>query len=103
MISLDDVLTDISLYWFGESLTGSLRLYKENRLRPLVFEAGERIGPPLGVSVFPKEIAMPPRSWVERVFDVRRWTEMPASGHFAALEKPELLATELRAFFRSFR
>ncbi len=103
VISLDDILTDISLYWFGNSLTGSLRLYKENRLRPLTFGAGERIKPPLGVSLFPKEIAMPPRSWVERVFDVRRWTEMPGGGHFAALEKPDLLAAELRAFFRPFR
>lgn len=102
-ISLDDILTDISLYWFGNSLNGSLRLYKENRAHPLTFEAGERIRPPLGVSLFPKEIAMPPRSWVERVFDVQRWTEMPAGGHFAALEKPDLLAAELRAFFRPFR
>lgn len=103
VIPLDDVLTDISLYWFSDSLTGSLRLYKENRLRPLTFESGERVKPPLGISVFPQEIAMPPRSWVERVFDVRRWTEMPAGGHFAALEKPHLLASELRAFFRPFR
>lgn len=102
-ISLDDLLTDISLYWFGDALTGSLRLYKENRLRPLAFEQGERVEPPLGVSVFPREIAMPPRSWVERVFDVHRWTEMPAGGHFAALEKPDLLAAEMRAFFRPFR
>ncbi len=103
VISLDDVLTDISIYWFSGSLTASLRLYKENRLRPLVFEAGERVKPPLGVSVFPREIAMPPRSWVERVFDVRRWTKMPAGGHFAALEKPDLLAAELREFCQPFR
>ncbi len=103
VIPLDDLLTDISLYWFGNSLAGSLRLYKENRLRPLTFDEGERVGPPLGVSVFPREIAMPPRSWVERVFDVHRWTEMPAGGHFAALEKPDLLAAEMRAFFRPFR
>ncbi len=103
VIPLDDLLTDISLYWFGDSLAGSLRLYKENRLRPLTFDQGERVEPPLGVSVFPREIAMPPRSWVERVFDVHRWTEMPAGGHFAALEKPDLLAAEMRAFFRPFR
>jgi pimeloyl-ACP methyl ester carboxylesterase len=103
VISLDDALTEISLYWFGDSLIGSLRLYKENRLQPLTFGAGERVKPPLGVSLFPHEIAMPPRSWVERVFDVRRWTEMPAGGHFAALEKPDLLAAELRTFFRPLR
>lgn len=103
VISLDDVLTDICLYWFGDGMTGSLRLYKENLRRPLAFETNERIKPPLGIAVFPREIAMPPRSWVERVFDVRRWTNMPAGGHFAALEKPELLAAEIRAFFRPLR
>jgi pimeloyl-ACP methyl ester carboxylesterase len=103
VISLDNLLTDICLYWFGDGVTGSLRLYKENRRCPLAFEPNERIKPPLGVAVFPREIAMPPRSWVERVFDVGRWTDMPAGGHFAALEKPKLLAAELQAFFRPLR
>lgn len=96
-------MTGISLYWFSDSLVGSLRLYKDNRLHPFTFGAGEQVKPPLGVSRFPKEIAMPPRSWLERVFDVRRWNEMPAGGHFAALEKPDQLAAELRSFYRPFR
>ncbi len=103
VIPLDTLLTDISLYWFSDSLTASLRLYKENRLRPLVFAPGERVTTPLGVALFPCELPMPPRSWVERVFDVCRWTPMPAGGHFAALEQPELLAEDIRAFFRPFR
>src|SRR6185312_14632175 len=96
-------LTDICLYWFGNTLDASLRLYKENRLCPLVFPPGERIKPPLGVAVFPRELPMPPRSWMERVFDVQRWTPMPRGGHFAALEQPELLVDEIRAFFRPLR
>ncbi len=88
VFSLDTMLTDISLYWFGHSLQASLRLYKENRLNPLVFSAGERVIPPLGMSHFPCELPTPPRSWLERVFDVRRWTSMPRGGHFAALEQP---------------
>lgn len=103
VISMDSLLTDISLYWFSDNLTASLRLYKENRLRPLSFAPGERIRPPLAVALFPHELPMPPRSWVERVFDVRRWTEMPSGGHFAALEQPELLAQDIRAFFRPLR
>ncbi len=103
VVSMDTLLTDISLYWFGGSLNASLRLYKQNRLRPLVFAPGERIIPPLGMALFPHELPMPPRSWVERVFDVRRWTQMSAGGHFAALEQPELLAGEIRAFFRPLR
>jgi len=103
VISVDTLLIDISLYWFGDSLTASLRLYKENRLRPLTFAWGERVAPPLGVALFPRELPMPPRSWVERVFDVRRWSPMPAGGHFAALEQPDLLADDIRAFFRPLR
>lgn len=100
---LDMLLTDISLYWFADSLNASLRLYKENRLSPLAFEPRERVRPPLGVALFPRELPMPPRSWVERIFNVTRWTQMPAGGHFAALEQPELLAQDIRAFFRPLR
>jgi pimeloyl-ACP methyl ester carboxylesterase len=103
VFSLDTLLADICLYWFSDSLGASLRLYKENRLAPLAFEPGERVAPPLGVAVFPHELPMPPRSWVERVFEVARWTEMPAGGHFAALEHPQLLAADIRAFFRPLR
>lgn len=102
-IPVDTLLTDICLYWFGNTLDASLRLYKENRLCPLAFPPGERIKPPLGVAVFPRELPMPPRSWLERVFDVQRWTQMPRGGHFAALEQPELLVDDIRAFFRSLR
>jgi pimeloyl-ACP methyl ester carboxylesterase len=101
--SLDTLLTDISLYWFSDSVAVSLRLYRENRLDPLAFKAGERVTPPLGVALFPRELPMPPRSWVERVFDVRRWTTLPAGGHFAALEQPRDLVNDIRAFFRPLR
>lgn len=103
VISMDALLTDISLYWFSDSLTSSLRLYKENRLFPLAFAAGERVTPPLGMALFPRELPTPPRSWVERVFNVTRWTPMQAGGHFAALEQPHLLAEDIRAFFRPLR
>ena len=103
VIAIDTLLADIALYWFSDSLSTSLRLYKENRLAPLTFETGEKVVPPLGVAVFPKELPMPPRSWLERIFDVRQWTTMPAGGHFAALEQPELLADDIRAFYRPLR
>lgn len=103
VFDLDTLLTDISLYWFSDALVASLRLYKENRLDPLAFGSGERVVPPIGVAIFPRELPMPPRSWVERVFDVRRWAVMPRGGHFAALEQPDLLAEEIRQFFRSLR
>jgi pimeloyl-ACP methyl ester carboxylesterase len=102
-VPLDLLLTEIALHWFGDGPGAALRLYKENRQRPLHFAPGERIVPPVGVALFPCELPMPPRSWVERVFDVRRWTPMPHGGHFAALEQPELLAEDIRAFFRPLR
>jgi len=58
---------------------------------------------PAALAIFPKEIPMPPRKYVERVFDVAQWTEMPRGGHFAAVEEPQLLAEDVRRFFRRFR
>jgi pimeloyl-ACP methyl ester carboxylesterase len=103
VFSMDELLTDVSIYWFGHMLDASLRIYKENRLEPLTFEVPERVETPLGVAAFPHELPTPPRSWLERVFNVQRWTPMPKGGHFAALEQPELLAEDIRAFFRPLR
>lgn len=103
VFTLDDLLTNISVHWFSGTPDAALRLYKENRFHPLAFEPGERVRPPLGVALFPRELPLPPRSWLERVFDVRRWTPMPRGGHFAALEEPDLLAADIRAFFRPLR
>ena len=100
-VHLDTLLANISLYWFTGTVGSSFRMYVEGRARPMAPQ--EAVKPPLGVALFPKEIAMPPRSWAERCFDVRRWTGMPAGGHFAALEQPQLLAEEIRAFFRPLR
>ena len=100
-IALDVLLANISLYWFTGSIGSSFRMYVEGRARPMALN--ERVTPPLGVALFPFELPMPPRSWVERSFDVHQWTTMPAGGHFAALEQPHLLAEEIRAFFRPLR
>ena len=103
LFTMDELLTNISIYWFGRIVDASLRMYKENRLRPLTFAASERVTTPLGVAAFPRELPTPPRSWVARVFNVQRWTLMPRGGHFAALEQPTLLAEDIRAFFRPLR
>ena len=61
--------------------------------------AGERIEAPAAAADFPAEIVRPPREWAERIFsDLRRWTEMPRGGHFAAFEEPELLADDVIEF-----
>ena len=100
---MDAVLRDVSIYWFGGMIDASLRIYRENRLAPLSFEPGDRIEPPMAMALFPAEMPTPPRSYVERVFNVERWTHMPRGGHFAALEQPQLLAEDIRTFFRPLR
>jgi microsomal epoxide hydrolase len=62
-----------------------------------------RIEVPTAYAAFPREIVRPPRSMAERMFNIQRWTPMQAGGHFAALEEPERLAGDIRAFFRPFR
>ena len=54
---------------------------------------------PAGFAPFPKDLVTPPRAWAERFFNVRRWTEMPRGGHFAAMEEPELFVQDLRSMF----
>ncbi len=103
-IPRDEVLANVTLYWLTGTIGSSMRLYYEARHRPLHLAAGERVRVPTGFALFPGETpANPPRSWVERGYDLARWEEMPRGGHFAAWEEPDLLAAELRDFFRPLR
>jgi pimeloyl-ACP methyl ester carboxylesterase len=78
-------------------------LYYETQRQPWTLKQDERIEVPTAMAVFPKELSHPPREWGERSFNLQRWTEMPSGGHFAALEEPDLLAEDIRAFFRPLR
>jgi pimeloyl-ACP methyl ester carboxylesterase len=100
---LDELLTNVAVYWFSGNVAATLRMYQENARQPLRFGSGERIGPALSYARFPGEIINPPREWVERVFNVARWTEMPVGGHFAALEQPRALASDIHEAFSVFR
>ncbi|MDV2480726.1 epoxide hydrolase [Methanoculleus sp. Wushi-C6] len=101
--SKDDLLTNIMIYWATETIASSVRLYYENvHALPLDF-LEQRIDVPMGMAVFPKDFIPPPREWVERRLNVQRWTEMPRGGHFTAMEEPELLAEDIRTFFRPLR
>jgi pimeloyl-ACP methyl ester carboxylesterase len=86
--TLDEVLTHVTLYWVTRTATSSVRLYYENRLRPVHLREGERIRAPTAIARFPLEVPMPPLSWIKRGYDVERYTEMPSGGHFAAWEEP---------------
>lgn len=98
-ISRDDLLTNLTTYWVTGTAGSSARLYAETARLPRAVP-DERVEVPTAVARFPHEITRPPRSWVEAAFDLRRWTVMPRGGHFAALEQPELLVDDVRAFVR---
>ncbi len=94
----DDLLTNISVYWFTQSITSSARIYYENRAVPLTEPLGY-VSVPTAGAIFPKEIYLTPRLWAEQSYNIVRWTEMPRGGHFAAMEEPQLLIDDIRAFF----
>ena len=99
----DELLTIVTIYWVTQTISSSTRMYFENQKNLWVMGKDEKVPAPAGMAMFPQEISKPPREWGERSYDVRRWTEMTQGGHFAALEEPQLLAEEVRAFFRDFR
>jgi epoxide hydrolase len=101
--SKDELLTNIMLYWVTGTITSSMRLYYEYRRGEAGPPAGQRVEVPTAFAEFPAEILPAPRAWVERVYNVVRWTEMPRGGHFAALEQPALLAADVRAAFAGQR
>jgi len=105
-IGRDRLLATLTLYWVTGTITSSMRMYFEHRRHATPLTAGRPIPVPAGFAVFNNEFVpepRPPRELVERYFQVARWRELPRGGHFAAIEEPELLAEEIRAFFRPLR
>ena len=98
----DELLTNIAIYWFTNTITSSTRIYLENRNTPAI-KPMEFINVPTGAAIFPAEIFITPRSWAEASYDLRHWAVMEEGGHFAALEQPELYLNDLREFFRLLR
>ena len=96
----DELLTNIMIYWVTGTIGSSIRMYYENShtLPPI-----GRIDVPTGIALFPADILPPPQESAERRMQIARWTSMPRGGHFAAMEEPELLADDIRAFFRPLR
>jgi microsomal epoxide hydrolase len=101
VFSRDTLLTNIMFYWAPNAVASSARMYYEARNDPGV--AGlARVEVPTALAVFPRESPVA-RSWMEDRFELRRWTEMPRGGHFAALEQPELLVDDIRSFYSALR
>jgi pimeloyl-ACP methyl ester carboxylesterase len=105
VLTRDEMLDDISLYWFTNTGTSSSRSYwdaAQGGGGP--FTAIDIPKVPVAVTVFPGEIYRAPRSWGEKNFHkLIYWNEVDKGGHFAAWEQPQLFSAELRAAFKSLR
>jgi pimeloyl-ACP methyl ester carboxylesterase len=100
VLSKDELLDNVMLYWLPATGASSARLYWES------FRDTDlpRVSVPTCCTLFPKEIIRVPRRAAELHFDdLRRWRELDKGGHFAALEQPGALVDELRAFFGDLR
>jgi epoxide hydrolase len=96
VLTRDEILADISIYWLTNSAASSARLYWQSfgTLRPPEVEI------PMGGAIYPKEIFRASRRWAEARFkNIVHWSEQPKGGHFAAFEQPEAFVTDLRACF----
>jgi epoxide hydrolase len=100
-VNRDRILTDTMLYWLTNTAASAARLYKDSAT---AFGLPRVLTVPLGVAVFPGEVAPPIRRFAERTNpNILSWTEFDAGGHFAALEAPGPLTADIRQFFRPLR
>jgi microsomal epoxide hydrolase len=102
-IGRDTLLTNVMVYWVTGAINSSFWPYYARRHERWPLSRGQRIEVPTAYAAFPKEILHVPRAWAERAYNLRRWTVMKSGGHFAALEEPEALATDIAEFFRPLR
>jgi epoxide hydrolase len=100
VLTRDQLLDNVMLYWLPAAAASSARLYWES-FRVRDFKA---IDVPAGISVFPKEIFRVSRRWAQTRFtDLRLFSEPPRGGHFAAMEQPQLFVDDVRSFFATVR
>lgn len=94
-ISWDTLLTNISLYWFTNTICSSTRLYFEDSN---MAEVNEPLDVPTGAAIYPKELVRLPKTWIEASYDIVHFQTMEKGGHFAAMEQPTTFVADLRAF-----
>ncbi len=98
--SMDELITHIMIYWITNTIGSTAHMYYENSHS---LPALGNIEVPTGIALFPEDILPPPMEWVKKHYNITRLTTLPRGGHFTAMEEPELLAEEIRAFFRPLR
>ena len=107
LLTKDDFLDNVTLYWLTNSATSSARLYWETSGQSVLLAAAQKtseISLPVAITVFPEEVYRAPETWARRAYrNLIYFNEVDKGGHFAAWEQPELFAAELRAAFRSLR
>lgn len=97
----DELLTNLTIYWATQTIHSAINLYYEAAAllaQGSTQTAINKVELPTAVAIFPKDLVPAPRAFAERIFNVQQWTEMPAGGHFAAMEQPALLANDIRRF-----
>jgi len=97
----DELLSNVSLYWYTETIHSSIRLYNENSQVPLHFSKNDFVNTPVAIARFHKEEPFPARKFIERGYNIRQWTDIPKGGHFAAMEQPALLANDIIQFAKT--
>ena len=100
VLTKDELLDNVMLYWATASGASSARMYWESFQ---TWGNTSRVELPTGVARFPKEISRAPRHWCEATYNITHWTTMPRGGHFAAFEQPELFVDDVRKFFATVR
>ncbi|SHM44891.1 epoxide hydrolase family protein [Mucilaginibacter sp. OK098] len=106
VLTKDEILDDITLYWLTNTAASSAQLYWENNTNNfnVIEQKTAEISIPVAVTVFPGEIYQAPKSWTERSYhNLIYFHEVDKGGHFAQWEQPQLFAEELRAAFKSLR
>jgi pimeloyl-ACP methyl ester carboxylesterase len=99
----DQLLTNVMFYWVTETANSSCRLYCETMRAGKFPPRDFRVDVPTGCALFAKELVQPPRTWVEKIYNVTHWKRFASGGHFAAMEEPAALVADVREFFRPLR
>ncbi|XP_059501084.1 epoxide hydrolase 1-like isoform X2 [Stegostoma tigrinum] len=102
--SLDELLTNVMIYWVSGSITSSMRLYKENLGADFQNRVDDKVGVyvPVGMAAFPNELIYIPLAWARQKYKkIMTFSYMSCGGHFAAFEEPDLLAEDLRNFVQT--
>jgi epoxide hydrolase len=102
-VDRDQLLTNVSIYWFTQTANSSARLYAEFSRGGHGWGAIEPSIVPAGVALFPREVFPPIRRFAERSNNIVHWSEFDRGGHFPAMEQPDLLVGDIRTFFRKCR